>query len=267
MNTDNIYKQVYTFNYLFGVISTPYNELTPDINSDLFNANSCNFNESQVKLRHKLINEEINETIHAINNNDVIEIIDGLCDMLYVLFGAVVYFNLPIANINNEISKYINTDLDQFSTNVDDIFTTNVLNIINTDSAEFINSINIIVNHNHLLEQMTLQILEDPDYYRDHIQNYQIIIDEIILNVYIIAQLLNININHFFNIIHNSNMSKICNTEQEAINTIEWYLQNETRYKEPSFREIIYQDDKYYIVYDRDTGKILKSINYIPVTF
>ena len=64
MNTDNIHKQVYTFNYLFGVISTPYNELTSNINSNLFNA-----------------------------------------------------------NINNEISKYINTDLDQFSTNIDKIFT------------------------------------------------------------------------------------------------------------------------------------------------
>lgn len=261
MNCNNIHKQVHQFNYLFGVIINEYYPLQESININLFDVNSIEFNRSQFILRYKLINEEIEETINAINNDDCIEIIDGLCDMLYVLFGAIVYFNLPITFINNEISTM--TNLDELNTLIDDNYILKILK----DNIEISENIELIIKDNQLLSELTTKILEDSNYYDDYIYNYQSLINNIIVNVYKISKLLNININYFFNIVHNSNMSKVCISEEEALQTIEWYKNNEHRYKSPSYRETSYNGIIYYIIYDKDTGKILKSINYVKVIF
>jgi len=260
MKCNTIHEQVHRFNYLFGVISNEYYPLQESININLFDVNSIEFNKSQFILRYKLINEEIEETINAINNDDIIEIIDGLCDMLYVLFGAIVYFNLPITIINNKIRKMAN--LNEFNTLIDDNYILKVKN-----NLEFRENIESVTENNKLLSELTTKILGDNNYYDDYINNYQSLINNIVLNVYKISELLNININYFFNIVHNSNMSKICISEEEAVKTIEWYKNNEHKYKNPSYRETSYNGIKHYIIYDKDTGKILKSMNYVKVIF
>jgi predicted HAD superfamily Cof-like phosphohydrolase len=45
-------------------------------------------------LRVALIQEELNELQEAIINNDMIEVADALCDIQYVLAGAVLEFGL-----------------------------------------------------------------------------------------------------------------------------------------------------------------------------
>ena len=72
-----------------------------------------------------------------------------------------------------------------------------------------------------------------------------------------------INLDKSFKIVHESNMTKVCNNEQLAKNTVKWYLDNDDRYKSPSYRK----NDYGYIVYNKDTGKILKSIQYVPADF
>jgi len=62
-----------------------------------------------------------------------------------------------------------------------------------------------------------------------------------------------------FKIVHDSNMSKFCKSEEEAIKTVEFY-KNSTIYDSVSYRK--YKD--FWIVYNKSTGKILKSINYTP---
>lgn len=68
-----------------------------------------------------------------------------------------------------------------------------------------------------------------------------------------------------FDIVQESNMSKLCKTEQEAKDTVEWYLKNEPRYDSPEYRKS--SDDINYIVFNKSTRKILKSINYTPANF
>ncbi len=46
------------------------------------------------KLRVSLIAEELKELEHAIKDNDIVEIADALCDIQYVLSGAVLEFGL-----------------------------------------------------------------------------------------------------------------------------------------------------------------------------
>jgi len=72
---------------------------------------------------------------------------------------------------------------------------------------------------------------------------------------------LNINLDEAFKIVHESNMSKICLTEQEAKDTVAWYKINQTRYMTPKYRV---NSAGNYVVYDEATRKILKSIYYKP---
>merc|ERR1712178_556018 len=73
-----------------------------------------------------------------------------------------------------------------------------------------------------------------------------------------------------FDLIHKSNMTKLCKTEEEAQETVEWYKKNYTPggkypYDTPAYR--LSPDGQYYVPYNESTGKILKSVNYSPVKF
>lgn len=65
-----------------------------------------------------------------------------------------------------------------------------------------------------------------------------------------------IDLDRAFQIVHQSNMSKICRTEQEAKDTIEHY---KTLPDSPNVQYRPSPDGKYFVVYNEDTGKILKS--------
>jgi len=69
------------------------------------------------------------------------------------------------------------------------------------------------------------------------------------------------NLDKAFSIVHDSNMSKLCKTEEEAINTVEWYKNNQNTYDSPNYRKS--DDNKYWVVFNESSGKILKSINFI----
>jgi len=50
--------------------------------------------EQRCKLRVSLIAEELKELEEAINNKDIVEVADALCDIQYVLSGAILEFGL-----------------------------------------------------------------------------------------------------------------------------------------------------------------------------
>lgn len=50
--------------------------------------------EDRCRLRVNLLAEELKELEQAIENKDIVEIADALCDMQYVLAGAVLEFGL-----------------------------------------------------------------------------------------------------------------------------------------------------------------------------
>ena len=72
---------------------------------------------------------------------------------------------------------------------------------------------------------------------------------------------INVNLDEAFKIVHESNMSKMCLTEEEAIQTVAWYKINQPRYTTPTYRV---NSAGNYVVYDEATRKILKSIYYKP---
>jgi len=58
-------------------------------------------------LRVELIQEELNELQQAIIDNDMIEVADALCDIQYVLAGAVLEFGLgnKFSELFNEVQR------------------------------------------------------------------------------------------------------------------------------------------------------------------
>lgn len=145
------FQKVIDFNRQFGV--TVHDNPQPNILDE---------DPKLVKLRLSLIHEEVKELTDSIAEKNIIEVIDALTDILYVVYGAGASFGL---------------DLDKA-----------------------------------------------------------------------------------FDIVHNSNMSKSCETEQLALETVEWYKKNEPRYDSPSCHKI---GDRW-VVFNESTGKVLKSIAYIP---
>jgi len=51
-------------------------------------------NEKRSALRVELISEELKELAEAIKDNDLVEVADALCDIQYVLSGAILEFGM-----------------------------------------------------------------------------------------------------------------------------------------------------------------------------
>jgi len=63
--------------------------------------------EKRCALRVELISEELKELSEAIENKDIIEISDALCDIQYVLAGAVLEFGMgeKFVQLFNEVQR------------------------------------------------------------------------------------------------------------------------------------------------------------------
>jgi predicted HAD superfamily Cof-like phosphohydrolase len=59
------------------------------------------------ELRVNLLQEELNELVEGIKNGDIVEVADALCDLQYVLSGAVLEFGLgsKFVELFNEVQR------------------------------------------------------------------------------------------------------------------------------------------------------------------
>jgi hypothetical protein len=69
--------------------------------------------------------------------------------------------------------------------------------------------------------------------------------------------------------VHQSNISKLAETEEIAQQTVKWYLENEKRYDSPAYRlsPVMIDNQERWVIYNKNTGKALKSIKYKAVDF
>ena len=56
-------------------------------------------------LRKELIMEEVKETLLAIDNDDIVELADGIADSIVVLLGTAVTYGIDIRPIWDEVHK------------------------------------------------------------------------------------------------------------------------------------------------------------------
>lgn len=131
--------------------------------------------------------------------------------------------------------------------------------------------INIIKNDPILIEKCMKLIREETEEIEQAIkQNDTIeVVDGIADAIYVLcgmAARMGVNLDKILNEVHSNNMTKLCKTEDEAKLTVSWYIEfykHKQEYDSPEYR--LAPDKKHYIVYNKSTGKILKSVNWKPV--
>lgn len=238
-----------------------------------------NSDKSLHKFRFSLINEEFKETISALGCDvdsfparitdciqeedvDVVEFADGVGDLLVVIYGTMASFGL---------NQYLNID---YHNNFE--FVKNTVYGVNTQSTEegeeeyikvkFENK--IYTNSNKIIETLH-RMNELIEKYNNYIEtmltdrytytySFINIINDLLYYTYLLGFYAGFNVDEIFNLVHESNMSKLCNSEQNAIDTISEKYTNHNLYKNVKYRK----QGEYYVVYNElDNGnfKILKS--------
>lgn len=71
-------------------------------------------------LRVKLIDEEVRETAEAMKRMDTVEVIDGLCDVLYVTYGAADVYGVELDTRSDEEQEILKEDWIEILTSVED---------------------------------------------------------------------------------------------------------------------------------------------------
>lgn len=61
--------------------------------------------EKTKELRKKLIEEEVKELFEGIDTDNLVEIADGIADVLYVVLGTAVSYGIDIAPIFREVHR------------------------------------------------------------------------------------------------------------------------------------------------------------------
>lgn len=218
-----------------------------------------------VAYRMSLIREEISELEEGVKTNDVIEIIDALADILYVVYGMGVSVGFNIDN------AYLYASGDS-----------NFMKTINYHKSKGINipqKVNTFVLtlyssfFDHSMQQLrnAMQSLEHSVKNKEYKLMTESLIN-LVFSAYTLGYIIGINVDEAYDIVHKSNMSKLCNDDRSAQDTVVWYLKNGPKdangdmlYKTPAYRKSY--DDKYYVVYDVEKSKILKSIYYTETDF
>ena len=247
------YDKVVDFNQCFGSL------VSNVLNPSLFKSNP-----KLVDLKYSLISEEVSELVDAYNNDDIVEIIDALSDIKYVLHGMAAAFGI---NMDIVFKHYLDVYVPYIKNHDGSNF--NIINShynFNNDVKNYNNIKDLNVNKN--LDEFIVIIQNVNSNFQSIIESCNI--DSLRINLCKLLYYVNkmgayigINLDESFKIVHDSNMSKVCKSEELAKKTVDWYLENDNRYKTPAYRESEYG----WIVYNEDTGKILKSIKYIPADF
>jgi len=248
------YQKVVDFNKCFG--SVVCNVLNPT----LFKSNP-----KLVDLKYSLISEEVSELVEAYNNDDIVEIIDALSDIKYVLHGMAAAFGINMDLVfKHYLDVYVPYIKNHNGTNFNII--SNHYNF-NNDVKNYKNNIKLVNVKKNLDEFIVIIQNVNSNFSTiietSNIDSLRINLCKLLYYVNKMGSYIGINLDKSFKIVHDSNMSKVCESEELAKETVNWYLENDNRYKTPAYRNSEFG----WIVYNEDTGKILKSIKYIPADF
>jgi predicted HAD superfamily Cof-like phosphohydrolase len=218
------------------------------------------------KLRWDLIEEESQELFDSLNDRNYVEIIDAVSDILYVVLGASDAFDFDLdTKLNpNDIKELIENPKWTLKNikQVNDIpFSKARMEFIfnNTETANIL--VKLVMSYKDELEKLK-QLFNTKN--TEDIINQLVIIHNYL---YLWAYLFGFNLDETFDLVHQSNMSKLAETEDIAKETVKWYLENEKRYDSPAYRlsTIKVNGQPRWVIYNQNTGKALKSINYFPV--
>lgn len=248
-------QMVHDFNVAFGV----------DIHSP-FRSQLILDHDTLANLRYSLIEEEVLELQEAIKNNDRKETIDALADILYVAWGAGVSFGIEMDKEYRHYLELLHTPYESFDfKNKSNYENTRI--VPNTTITKGNGLDKLFFSLQHVKQSLNVRTDTETEENKTHREQLGKYLCRLIYHVYRIVETYEIDIDRAFKIVHDSNMSKLCETEEIAKETVLWYndKNNNTVYDTPSYRKSDLGD--YFVVFNESTGKILKSINYTPANF
>jgi predicted HAD superfamily Cof-like phosphohydrolase len=242
-----------------------------------------------IKLRLDLIKEELDELNDALNDKDIIEQRDACADILYVVYGMADVLGISIDDIFSSKMQEFESDSSLSSSLVSSSGSSIVSNfnkiqnnkiafigfdIQSTTTIELVEFINRkLINSYKELESNSLRTDEINNNNSESINSKFINIANNLYDLlswtYMMTLAIGVNADMDFDIVHNSNMSKLCDTEADAIATVRDY---EAKYRAGSSP---YDSPYYYylpnlekwIIKNLSTGKALKNIKYKKVCF
>jgi NTP pyrophosphatase (non-canonical NTP hydrolase) len=170
-------------------------------------------------------------------------------------------------NLKDNCVEFINNSV--FKTNFEKV--SNFNNVAGVTKLENITPV-IVESNKELVNQMYSLIDEETKELREAIDNNDVVeirdaLADILYVTYGMGFRLGIKMDPDFEIVHSSNMSKFCTTENEAKQTVEKYLNKYTAgdstYDSPYYEKN--PNNNLWVIRNRSTGKVLKNINYTPV--
>jgi predicted HAD superfamily Cof-like phosphohydrolase len=210
-------------------------------------------------FRLSLMREELKEFEEAYAKNDRVEMADALCDLLYVTYGAghALGIDLGTKPLNPPVSvpKTVNIKSDKSAYEI-----TWFMGTINAYLNDY-NSYSNIYNGMKVDDNDIFKFIKFlPEEKRSSVTNdiamgsliYQL--QGILNDTYYLGYKLGFDMDLMFREVHRSNMTKVCDNEDDAKASVEFYVKD-GRYKDPQYR----LQGKYYVIYDAATSKILKN--------
>lgn len=258
-----------------------------------------------MRFRCSLINEEVKELAKAIKDRDYIEVVDALCDILYVAYGMYIVIginadkklrlklcdNKPVINrlnlVINETRIYtkIEKDIERlcFENSLVDsahfemwqmlkslavlAYNTDDLSIEDTKKYDIFTDLPFVNYRLEIIEMHRDALSEAIEL--GHYEDMITLLGDVVYATYDATAALGIDINKAFDIVHKSNMSKLCSSEAQAIKTVKYYKSipetSDKYYDSPAYRES--KVGGKWIIYNESTSKILKNIDYHTVDF
>lgn len=189
-------------------------------------------------FRTRLIDEEIygkNELVDSINTDNLVGIVDGLCDILYVTYGAIATFGTELYGTG--------------------VCTRNE------------GSVGVLM-HKHVAHDL-LRCLDNA--FRQYIRGVETGdmttisrgLTGLILEVNRIANASNIDLQGAFTEVHASNMAKACTTREQALESIEQrVLANDDKsadYIGATVESVLVGSTEWFVIHRASDGKVLKG--------
>lgn len=188
-------------------------------------------------FRLSLIEEEIdgkNELFYSIHDDNLEMILDGICDVLYVAYGALATFGLDTAVYEIPEQRNEKSTLQTMST------------------------ARVLMKRVHDGYEQTVRGLQSGD-----LITIQTGLNNIIYSTIDIAAVHNFDLNGAFKEVHASNMSKFCTSSSECDDSISFrQAEGKADYTGAGGYEVKVGDSTYFVIRRSGDGKVLKGKNF-----
>lgn len=172
-------------------------------------------------------------------------------------------------NIKELCSNIVNNVI--FKTNFEKVSTFN--NVAGVATLSNVTP-DVVESKKELVNQMFSLIDEETKELREAIDNNDVVeirdaLADILYVTYGMGYRLGIDMDKDFDIVHSSNMSKFCTSQEEAEKTVESYTtkfkEGNSPYDSPYYEKI--PKSNLWVIRNRSSGKVLKNINYTKVSW